>query len=67
MIPKEVSGCEAASRTSELERRIPAGVVHAGSIRLPEPIGVTAQFDEVGIYTRTFDLSRHRHKVLVEV
>jgi hypothetical protein len=37
------------------------------AIRLLEQIGVTAQFGEVGIYTRTFDLSRHRHKVLVEV
>jgi hypothetical protein len=37
------------------------------AITLPEQIAVTASFEKVGIHTRTFDLSRHQHKVLVEL
>ena len=42
-------------------------VFHLDVATLLERAGMTAQIDSAEIYTRAFDLIRHRHKVLVEL
>jgi hypothetical protein len=41
-------------------------VFHLDVVTLLQQTGMTDELDSVGIYTRTFDVSRHRHKLLVE-
>ena len=68
MIQDKAPGCQGPWREGPNEKnerlRLDAG---PDAIRLPEQIVVTAQSGEVGIHTRTFDLSRRRHNLLVEV